>query len=155
MCGGRIRALEAERIGHGVRSVEDPALVDYLRERQIPLEVCPTSNLCLGVYRSYEEHPIRRLWDQGLYVTVNSDDPPMFNTDLVGEYQALADHLGFTAGELERLSLNALRASFLPAERKAALEREFLAEFARLREGTCEPQSLGHQGAMPDGFGTT
>jgi len=131
---GAIRALKAERIGHGVHSVEDPALIDYLRERQIPLEVCPTSNLCLGGYRSYEEHPVRWLWDQGLYVTVNSDDPPMFNTDLVAEYRALADHLGFTADELERLSLNALRASFLPAERKAALEREFVAEFARLRE---------------------
>ena len=130
---GAIRALKAERIGHGVRSVEDPALIDYLRDRQIPLEVCPTSNLCLGGYRSYEEHPVRWLWDQGLYVTVNSDDPPMFNTDLVAEYQALADHLGFTADELERLSLNALRASFLPPERKAILEQEFMAEFARLR----------------------
>ena len=63
---GAIRTLKAERLGHGVRSIEDPALVDYLCEHQIPLEVCPTSNLCLGVYPSYEEHPIRRLWDQGL-----------------------------------------------------------------------------------------
>jgi adenosine deaminase len=130
---GAIRALGAERIGHGVRSIEDPALVTYLREQQIPLEVCPTSNLCLGVYGSYEEHPIRELSEEGVYVTVNSDDPPMFNTDLVGEYQALADRLDFTAGELQQLSLNALRASFLPADRKEALERDFLAEFARLR----------------------
>jgi aminodeoxyfutalosine deaminase len=131
---GALRALEAERIGHGVRSVEDPALVEYLRQRQIPLEVCPTSNLCLGVYPSYEEHPVRWLWEQGVYVTVNSDDPPMFDTDLVSEYQALVDHAGFTAGELERLSLNALRASFLPGERKADLERAFLWEFALLRD---------------------
>jgi adenosine deaminase len=68
-----------------------------------------------------------------VYVTVNSDDPPMFNTDLVNEYQMLADHLGFTTGELEQMSLSALRASFLPAERKAALEQEFGTEFARLR----------------------
>ena len=127
-----LRGLKAERIGHGVRSIEDPALVDCLRERQIPLEVCPTSNLCLGIYPSYEAHPVRELWDEGLYITVNSDDPPMFNTDLVGEYEALAEHLGFTAEELEVLSLNALRASFLPAEEKATLEREFLTEFARL-----------------------
>ena len=127
-----LRGLKAERIGHGVRSIEDPALVDYLRERQIPLEVCPTSNLCLGIYPSYEAHPVRELWDEGLYITVNSDDPPMFNTDLVGEYEALAEHLGFTAEELEVLSLNALRASFLPAEEKASLEKEFLTEFARL-----------------------
>lgn len=130
---GAIRVLKAERLGHGVHSIQDPALVDYLREHQIPLEVCPTSNLCLGLYPSYEAHPIRRLWELGVYVTVNSDDPPMFNTDLVGEYQALADHLGFTAGELEQLSLNALRAGFLPAEQQAVLEAEFRAEFARLR----------------------
>ena len=130
---GAIRALRAERIGHGVRSVEDPVLTDYLSEHQIPLEVCPTSNLCLGVYRSYEEHPIRRLWDLGVYVTVNSDDPPMFNTDLVQEYQTLAEPVGFSVAELEQLSLNALRASFLPAERKSALQHDFRREFDRLR----------------------
>lgn len=130
---GALQALQAERIGHGVRCVEDPALVEYLRQRQTPLEICPTSNLCLGVYPSYEAHPIRHLWEQGLYVTVNSDDPPMFNTDLVREYQILADHLGFGAADLERLSLNALRASFLPAFRKASMEQAFVAEFDRLR----------------------
>jgi adenosine deaminase len=129
---GALQTLGAERIGHGVRSVEDTQLLGYLREQQVPLEVCPTSNLCLGVYPDYEAHPIRRLLGQGIYVTVNSDDPPMFGTDLVQEYQVLADHLGFSGAELETLSLNALRASFLPAPRKAALEGEFLAEFARL-----------------------
>lgn len=129
-----IRLLGAERIGHGVRCIEDPSLVEYLRQQQIPLEVCPTSNLCLGVYPSYEQHPVRWLWEQGLYVTVNSDDPAMFNTDLVGEYGALAGRLGFSAAELEQLSLNALRASFLPPERKALLEQDFVAEFARLRD---------------------
>jgi adenosine deaminase len=130
---GAIRVLKADRVGHGVRSVEDPVLVDTLRDRQIPLEVCPTSNLCLGVYPSYAEHPIRWLWERGVYVTVNSDDPPMFSTDLVGEYLALVRHLAFTAAELEQLSLNALRASFVPAERKAELEEAFLSEFGRLR----------------------
>ena len=130
---GAIRVLGAERIGHGVRCVEDPALVDYLREHQVPLEVCPTSNLYLGVYPSYEQHPIRWLWEEGLCVTVNSDDPPMFNTDLVQEYQVLAENLGFTAAELEQLSLTALRASFLPPDRKADLERDFVSEFGRLR----------------------
>jgi adenosine deaminase len=130
---GALRALGAERIGHGVRSIEDPSLIDYLVEHQIPLEQCPTSNLCLGVYPSYEAHPLRQLWDLGLYVTVNSDDPPMFNTDLVGEYQALVDYKGFTPAELEQLSLNALRASFLPPDQKATLEDAFLAQFAELR----------------------
>jgi adenosine deaminase len=88
--------------------------------------------VCLGIYASYQEHPIRWLWDQGLYVTVNSDDPPMFNTDLVSEYQALVEHLGFGAAELQQLSLNALRASFLPAHHKADLEEAFLSSFAQL-----------------------
>ncbi len=130
---GAIHALEAERIGHGVRSAEDPSLVDYLRQHQIPLEICPTSEVCLGVYPSYAAHPVRWLWEQGVYVTINSDDPPMFNTDLVGEYQAMADHLGFTAAELEKLSLNALQASFLPDVRKTVLEQAFLSEFSRIR----------------------
>lgn len=130
---GALNALHAERIGHSVRSVEDPNLIEHLRQRQIPLEVCPTSNLCLGVYPSYEAHPIRWLWEEGLYVTVNSDDPPMFNTDLVQEYQVLVEHLGFSAVELEGLSLNALRASFLPGEEKRAMEEAFATEFARLR----------------------
>jgi aminodeoxyfutalosine deaminase len=140
---GAIRALAAERIGHGVRSIEDPALVAYLQQHQIPLEICPTSNLCLGVYPSYESHPVRRLWDQGIIITINSDDPPMFNTDLVHEYQVLADHLGFTAAELERLSLNALLVSFLPDDRKAALRQAFLAKFADLRI-----QHLDQKGAL-------
>jgi adenosine deaminase len=129
-----LKLLHAERIGHGVRCVEDPAMVDYLREHQIPLEVCPTSNICLGVFISYEAHPLRRLWDEGLFITVNSDDPPLFNTDLNHEYEVLIDHLGFTADELERTCLNALRASFLPQTEKSQLEVEFCAEFARLRE---------------------
>ena len=127
---GALRALDAERLGHGVRCIEDPALMAYLRERQVPPEVCPTSNLCLGVYRSYGEHPLRRLWEMGLYVTVNSDDPPMFGTDLVSEYLALAEHMGFGVEELERLSLAALWASFLPAARKEALDGAFRAAFA-------------------------
>jgi len=139
---GALRALSAERIGHGVRSIEDQALIEHLREHQIPLEVCPTSNLCLGVYPSYQKHPIRWLWEQGVYVTVNSDDPPMFNTDLVREYQALASHLGFSASELEQLSLNALRASFLPQEKKTALEREFLTEFSQLRTRYLDQREL-------------
>ncbi len=128
-----LERLHADRIGHGVRSAEDPRLVEHLRERQIPLEICPTSNVRLGVYPDYASHPLRQLWDAGVLVTVNSDDPPLFGTDLNSEYQVLVDHVGLTADELERASLNALRASFLPADEKARMEREFMAEFARLR----------------------
>jgi aminodeoxyfutalosine deaminase len=129
-----LRLLHADRIGHGVRSVEDPALVDHLRERQVPLELCPTSNVCLGIYQNYGTHPLRRLWDAGLLITVNSDDPPLFGTDLNREYEVLVDHFGFSADELGRVSLNGLHASFLPQVEKARLEAEFHARFAQLRE---------------------
>jgi aminodeoxyfutalosine deaminase len=129
-----LRHLHADRLGHGVRCVEDPVLVAYLREHQVPLEVCPTSNVRLGVYPDFAAHPLRRLWDQGLLITVNSDDPPLFGTDLNREYQVLVDHFGFTAAELEQVSLNALHASFLPETQKAGLEDEFRSAFARLRE---------------------
>jgi adenosine deaminase len=132
---GALRLLHADRIGHGVRCVEDPTLVDHLRERQVALEMCPTSNICLGVFPSYEAHPLRQLWDEGLLITVNSDDPPLFNTDLNHEYEVLVDHFGFGADELERVSLNALHASFLSQTEKAQLEAEFRDQFAQLREG--------------------
>jgi adenosine deaminase len=130
---GALRHLNAVRIGHGVRALEDPMLTAYLRARQIPLEVCPTSNVCLDVAPSIEKHPIQKLLDAGLYVTLNSDDPPMFNTTLTDEFLQCADAFGWDAAQCEALSLNALRASFLPPARKAALEQAFRAEFARLR----------------------
>jgi len=129
---GSLRALGAERIGHGVRAIEDPTLIDYLITHHIPLEVNPTSNICLGVYDSYAAHPLRQLWDAGVLVTVNSDDPLLFNTTLNQEYDLLIDHFGFGAAELEQISLNALHASFLPPERKAELEQSFRQEFAQL-----------------------
>ena len=128
-----LRLLHADRIGHGVRCVEDASLMAHLREHQVPLEVCPTSNICLGVYPDYASHPLRELWDQGLYVTINSDDPPLFNTELEHEYRILVDHFGFTVDELEQISLNAIRASLLPASDKAALEAQFQTQFAQLR----------------------
>jgi len=129
-----LRRLHADRLGHGVRCVEDPKLMQHLHELQIPLELCPTSNICLGLYPDYDAHPLRRLWDAGLRITVGSDDPPMFGADLNHEYELLVDHFGFDAEELERISLNGLHASFLPAEDKRRLEQEFRADFARLRE---------------------
>jgi adenosine deaminase len=128
---GAIRALKARRIGHGVRCLEDPALVAYLRETQIPLEVCPSSNVCLGVVPSLAAHPLPKLMTEGLYVTINSDDPPLFDTTLTDEYLRCADAFGFDAAAMMQLSLNALRASLLPAAKKAELERRFIMEFAR------------------------
>ncbi|MEE8387532.1 MAG: adenosine deaminase, partial [Acidiferrobacterales bacterium] len=109
---GAIDDLQVERIGHGVRCVEDPTLVDALRERQIPLEVCPVSNYCLGIVKQGEMHPIREMFDAGLNCSINSDDPAMFSTSLVNEYETLAS-LGFSWQELRQLNLNALNAAFL------------------------------------------
>jgi len=91
---GAVRALHAERIAHGVRAVEDPALVAHLAERRIALDLCPSSNVCLGVYPSLAQHPLRRLHESGVPVTVNSDDPTMFGTTLTDEVAALAGPLG-------------------------------------------------------------
>lgn len=128
-----LRHLAADRLGHGVRCIEDPELVVHLRDRQVPLELCPTSNIRLGVYPDYAAHPLRRLWDEGLLVTVGSDDPPLFGTDLNTEYEVLVDQFGFGADGLEQVSLNGLHASFLPDTEKARLESAFRAEFGRLR----------------------
>ncbi len=86
-----VRELQADRIGHGVRSIEDPHLLAVLRDRQITLEVNPTSNVCLKVYRSIDQHPFIHLLRMGLSVTVNSDDPPLFNTTLTQEFEKLTD----------------------------------------------------------------
>lgn len=118
----------AERIGHGVRAVEDPSLVEELRDRAIPLEVCPTSNLCLGVFPDMPSHSFDRLYRSGVPVSVNSDDPPFFNTDLSREYLALHRAFGYGAAELAGLALAGLRQSFLPGEEKSALETRFRQE---------------------------
>ncbi len=127
-----LRLLHADRIGHGVRAVESPQLVEHLRLMQIPLDICPTSNIRLGVYSNYQEHPLRRLWDAGLLITIGSDDPPMFGTDLSHEYEILADKFGFDRAELERVSLNAVRCSLLPEAEKVRLAAAFEAEFAAM-----------------------
>jgi adenosine deaminase len=128
-----LRDLQADRIGHGVRSIEDPHLLAVLHERQIPLEVNPTSNICLGVYRSFQQHPIIHLLRMGLCVTVNSDDPPLFNTSLTQEYQRLAETFGLTEDDIQRLVLNAVRSTFLPVEERRRMEEEFVRQFAHLR----------------------
>ncbi len=130
---GALRVLGADRIGHGVRCLEDPALVDELRSAQIPLEVCPTSNVCLKVTPSLADHPLPHLLAEGLYVTINSDDPPMFNTTLTNEYLAVANTFQFEIETIEQLALNAVRASLLATSARSEMESTFLAEFTRLK----------------------
>lgn len=130
---GAIRALGAERIGHGVRAIEDPALVAYLVERGIPLAICPTSNLRLGVYPGYAAHPLRRLHEAGVIVTVNSDNPPLFDTTLDAEVALLAGPFGLDVATIDEILLNAVRHSFLPADRRRRLEAVVRAELAGLK----------------------
>lgn len=128
-----LRALQAERIGHGVRCVEDPALVTYLIEHHIPLEVNPTSNLCLGVSQSYDAHPLRQLFEAGVCVTINSDDPALFNTTLNDEYVHAVMDCGLSVTQLEQAALNAVDACFLPEAEKVAMRADFLAQYTQLR----------------------
>ena len=130
---GAVRHLQADRIGHGVRSIEDPHLLAFLLDHQIPLEVNPTSNICLGVYHSIEQHPFIHLLRMGLCVTVNSDDPPLFNTTLTEEYQRLAEVFGLNEEDLRQLTLNAVRSTFLPAGERRKMEAEFVEQFGWLR----------------------
>jgi aminodeoxyfutalosine deaminase len=117
--------LGAERIGHGISCLQDPALVAYLRETQIPLEVCPTSNVCTGQVGDLAAHPLPRLLDEGLYVTLNSDDPAMFGTTLTNEYRVAARTLGLTRDQLATLAANGIRASYLSDAEKQAILAEF------------------------------
>lgn len=130
---GSIRALGAERIGHGVRSIEDAALVAHLAEQVIPLEVCPTSNICLGVAPSLAAHPLPRLYAAGAPITINSDDPPLFNTRLNDEVALLSDSFGLDVATIDKILLNGVRYSFLPPDRKRAMEAAFAEELAALK----------------------
>jgi len=122
----------AERIGHGVRAVEDPELMAELRDRGVPLEVCPSSNVCLGVVPDLAHHPFDQLYRHGCRVSVSSDDPAFFNTNLTREYLRLHQTFGYSAAELAGLSLAALQQSFLPDGERSVLEQRFRDELTVL-----------------------
>jgi adenosine deaminase/aminodeoxyfutalosine deaminase len=123
--------LRAERIGHGFTAWQDPELVEELSRRQVPVEICLTSNLRTGCCSSIAEHPVRHYFDQGIMITLNSDDPAMFGTSLSREYQLAQDRFGFTDEHLRELARNSFEASFLPAEKKVAFLNLFDAIVAR------------------------
>jgi adenosine deaminase len=113
--------LGADRIDHGVRAVEDPALVRELADRGVPLGVCPTSNLTLGLYADLQSHPLDELRRAGVQVSVNTDDPGFFGTSLDQEYAAAAQAFGWTDEDLRAVAATSIRASFAPAEVKDSL----------------------------------
>ena len=129
---GAINSLSADRIGHGVRCLEDPELVAFLRENQIPLDVSPTSNVCLGVAPSLAEHPLPELVEEGLFVTVNSDDPPMFDTTLTDEYLQIAKTFVFDIDQIKQFVINGVRASLLSPYDRHALEKDIQTELITL-----------------------
>jgi aminodeoxyfutalosine deaminase len=113
-------AIGSERIGHGLSAIQDSALVQELRVRSTPLELNPTSNVRTGVCPSFAAHPLRRYFDEGLLVTLNSDDPAFFGSDVTNEYYLAHSEQGFTREELRQLAANSIRASFLPDSEKSA-----------------------------------
>jgi adenosine deaminase len=124
-----LRFLNVERIGHGVTAREDPQLIEYLNEKQIAIEMCPVSNLRTGAISSIREHPIREFFDRGLLVTVNSDDPSLFHTDMNNEFIQLYKNLNFSLEELFQLTLNAVHTAFIDVTRKSKLKRHLNEEF--------------------------
>ncbi|HUI81643.1 MAG TPA: adenosine deaminase [Bryobacteraceae bacterium] len=104
--------LGAERIGHGIASVHDPALMRHLRDQDVPLEICITSNLVTGVVKHVEDHPIRRLYDAGVPIVLNTDDPAMFRCSLTEEYRLAARVFGFSENELGTIAQNGFRYAF-------------------------------------------
>ena len=110
--------LRAERIGHGLTAQHDPDLMQELSQRQVPVEICVTSNLRTGVCPVLGDHPVKRYFDEGLMVTLNTDDPAMFNTTLSREYQLVQENFGFSDEHLRELARNSFEAAFLPAEKK-------------------------------------
>jgi adenosine deaminase len=122
---GAVRVLGVDRVDHGTRAIDDPALVRWLAERRMPITSCPGSNVATGAVASLEAHPIRRFFDDGLLVSIATDDPAMFGLSLAGEFEALQTRLGFTDAEVRRLVLDGVESTWLPAARKAELRARF------------------------------
>jgi len=125
---GALHALHAERIGHGTRAAEDPALLDYLAAHAIPVEMCPLSNVRTGVVSSLDKHPVRCYFERGILVTINTDDPSMFGNTLAEEFMLLEQVLGFSRDDIRMLILNGIRASWQPEAQKERLSAAFRAD---------------------------
>lgn len=119
-----LRDLEVERIGHGVRAIEDLALVDELAEKGVVLEVCPGSNVALGLYPGFRRHPIGPLYERGVKVTVSTDDPPFFHTTMTREFEQLHEAFDWDDGVFDRLTRTALDAAFCDADTKAEIAKK-------------------------------
>ncbi len=124
--------LGTERIGHGLRAYEDSRLIEYLKERQIPLEICVVSNIKTQVCKTFKEHPVRNYFKNGLMVTINSDDPTMFDTSITNEYLVLIKEFEFSLEEIRKINLNSIEASFMPNNKKDLMKKTFNQEWEEL-----------------------
>ncbi len=128
---GAIHSLKVDRIGHGTRAIEDAALVDYLVAHQIPLEMCPLSNVRTGTVASYTQHPVRRYFEQGIAFSINTDDPKMFGNSLAEEYALLVERHGFTREEIKALILKSIETSWMPAGNKQLMAKSFMEKMTK------------------------
>ncbi len=120
-----VEILGAERIGHGIQIIHNPEVLKFIRDRKIPLEVCPISNYLTQSFKTYAEHPIRQLIKENILVTVNSDDPGVFATTLSDDYQVLHDVHAFTVEDFKRCNKIAFDYSFIPEKEKARFRADF------------------------------
>jgi aminodeoxyfutalosine deaminase len=110
--------IGAERMGHGLAAASDPELMEVMAQKQVPIEMCITSNLRTGVCKELKEHPVRKFFDEGLMITLSTDDPAMFQTSLNKEYEIAQQEFAFSEEHLRELARNSIEASFLPVEKK-------------------------------------
>lgn len=128
-----LQLLKAERIDHGIACMQDPQLVTFLKEQHIPLTVCPLSNVALQRFKSINDHPIKTMYDAGLMITINSDDPAFFGGYIDDNYETVMKNLGFSCGELVACARNSIMASFINNDQK----KEFLKKI--------DEYSMGHK----------
>jgi len=127
-----VEKLGASRIGHGVRVINDPELLIWLKERDISLEICVTSNVHTCTVAGLEEHPVREIYDSGLIISINTDDPAISDITLIDEYSLVAEVFHFTPSEMKSLVLGTIRQSFLPREIKARVREDVEKEFSKI-----------------------